>query len=420
MILRARIVVPVSTPLIENGAVVIEGGRVTAVAPWSVFAGTSQHTVCDMGEVILLPGLVNAHCHLDYTDLAGEIGPTSSFIDWIKNITTHKAGMGPPEFAASWSRGAQMLLRTGTTTMADIEAVPELLPEVWQTTPLRVFSFLEMTGIKSKRDPEQILNEAGSKLQSLSSSRNRVGLSPHAPYSTQPELLRLSSVRARQQSLRLTTHVAESAEEFEMFFHKRGPMFDFIGQNDRVMDDCGGVTPVGHLARAGYLGENLIAVHANYLQQNDAELLARSGTHVVHCPRSHAFFKHQPFPFHELNTAGTNICLGTDSLASVYKSRGQEIRLNMYDEMRAFSESNPGVSPVAILKMGTVNGALALGMKGEVGEIAAGARADLTAIPFAAGIKDCHEAIVAHQSDVDASMIDGQWALRPKSLPADE
>ena len=99
--------------------------------------------VVDLGETVLLPGLVNAHCHLDYTDMAGEIAPTRFFTDWIKTITAAKAGKIYADFAQSWLRGAQMLLRTGTTTVADIEAVPELLPEVWRATPLRVFSFLE-------------------------------------------------------------------------------------------------------------------------------------------------------------------------------------------------------------------------------------------------------------------------------------
>ena len=407
-------------PLIENGAVVISGGRITAVAPWAEVAGKFTGPVCDLGEMILLPGLINAHCHLDYTDLAGEIGPTSSFIDWIKSITALKTGLGHDEFKASWTRGAQMLLQTGTTTVADIESIPELLPEVWQATPLRVFSFLEMTGIKNRREPEQILNEALVKIQSLSSARNAAGLSPHAPYSTQPELLRMSALRARQHSLRLTTHVAESAEEFEMFYNARGAMFDFLKLNGRATNDCGGISPVSHLARAGLLGENLVAVHANYLHGQDAVQLAQTGTHVVHCPRSHAYFRHRPFPFDELDAAGANICLGTDSLASVLKPRGQEIRLDLFAEMRTFAQANPGVPIDAILRMTTMNGALALGMKGDVGELVAGARADIIAVPFAENITDAHQALIAYDGDVAASMIDGQWALRPQSVAADE
>src|SRR5437016_7931416 len=138
-----------------------------------------------------MPGLVDAHCHLDYTDLAGEIAPTKGFTDWIKTLTAAKAGKIYADFAQSWVRGARMLLRTGTTTVADIEAVPELLPEVWQATPLRVISFLELTGVKSRRQPSAILRDAVETIEALPAHRCRARIAPHAPYSTAPELLRL-------------------------------------------------------------------------------------------------------------------------------------------------------------------------------------------------------------------------------------
>src|SRR6266567_8562445 len=120
----------------------------------------------ELVDTILLPGFVNAHCHLDYTDLAGEIPPTRLFTDWIKTITTAKSGKIYADFAQSWLRGAQMLVRTGTTTVADIEAVPELLPEVWLATPLRVFSFLGMTGVTSRREPRFVLDDAARNIES--------------------------------------------------------------------------------------------------------------------------------------------------------------------------------------------------------------------------------------------------------------
>ena len=94
-----------------------------------------------------------------------------------------------------------MLLRTGTTTVADIEAMPDLLPEAWDATPLRVFSFLEMTGIRARRDPKEILREAVEKIESLSHARCSASLSPHAPYSTLPELLRLTAALARRKEM---------------------------------------------------------------------------------------------------------------------------------------------------------------------------------------------------------------------------
>jgi cytosine/adenosine deaminase-related metal-dependent hydrolase len=413
MILRARVVLPVVRPPIEDGVVEISGNCISGVGRWGDRNPAPGQPVLDLGEVILLPGLVNAHCHLDYTDIGGQIPPMRSFTDWIKAITAAKGGLGYADFARSWLRGAEMLLRTGTTTVADIEAVPELLPEVWQATPLRVFSFLELTGVKSRRDPKAILDEALRHIESLPPSRNAAGLSPHAPYSTVPELLRLSASAARQRGCRLATHVAESEPEFEMFVHGRGDLFDWLKRNERDMSDCGSGSPVQHLERLDYLSDNLLAVHVNYLAAGDPERLAGHGVSVVHCPRSHAFFGHRPFPRKDLTDAGTNLCLGTDSLATVAKTRGQPLQLDLFAEIRALASEFPELSPETIVRMATVNGARALSLRGKIGELSENAWADLIAVPFTGKSSNAYEAVVRHVGDVVCSMIDGQWALSP-------
>jgi cytosine/adenosine deaminase-related metal-dependent hydrolase len=306
-----------------------------------------------------------------------------------------------------------MLLQTGTTTVADIEAVPDLLPEVWGATPLRVISFLEMTGIRARREPRAVLREAVEKIESLAHPRCRASLSPHAPYSTRPELLRLSAREARDQRLQITTHVAESAQEFEMFVHASGAMHAWLKRNERDMTDCGLGSPVEHLARNGILGENLLAVHANYLGRKDASLLAAGNVSVVHCPRSHFYFKHRPFPLAKLLKAGVNVCLGTDSLATVYKTQREKPELNMFEEMRALGRGHPELSPKTILQMATVSGAKALGLAGQTGELSKNALADLVAIPFAGKSSEAVEAAVHFAGHVSVSMIDGQWAVAP-------
>src|SRR5437016_4911138 len=187
LLLRARAVVPVGEAPISDGAVLISRNRIAAVGRWRELANGLRGKTLDLGDAVLLPGLVNAHCHLDYTNMAGQLLPPKIFTDWLKLITSTKAGWSYSDYAQSWRHGAQMLVRTGTTTVADIEAVPELLPEVWLATPLRVFSFLELTGVKSRREPEVILGAAVRKIESLPVSRGGVGVSPHAPYSTMPE-----------------------------------------------------------------------------------------------------------------------------------------------------------------------------------------------------------------------------------------
>jgi cytosine/adenosine deaminase-related metal-dependent hydrolase len=409
MILRARLVLPVSRPPIENGAVALAGDRIAAVGPWPEVAARAGGPVQDLGEQILLPGLVNAHCHLDYTDLAGLIPPPRNFTDWIKSITALKATWSYSEFAASWLNGARMLQRTGTTTVGDVEAAPELLPELWDTTPLRVCSFLEMTGVKSRRQPRLILQEAVAKIDSLQHVRCKAWLSPHAAYSTTPELLRLSAQCVRERGWRLTTHVAESAEEFEMFRQAGGPMFDWLRRNERDMSDCGYGSPVQCLARHGYLSERLLAIHVNYLAPGDERLLAEEDVSVVHCPRSHAYFGHAAFPYRALAAAGVNVCLGTDSLVTVPRVRGQPAQLDLFAEMRAFAAAFPQVAPPLVLQMVTVNAARALGLAGQIGELGEGAFADCIVVPFAGAAAHAAAAVVQHDGTVTASMIGGRW-----------
>jgi len=292
--------------------------------------------------------------------------------------------------------------------------MPDLLPDAWDATPLRVFSFLEMTGIRARRDPKQILRDTVEKIDSLTHARCSALLSPHAPYSTLPELLRLTAALARKRKWRITTHIAESAEEFEMFARARGKMFGWLKRNERDNSDCGLGSPVKHFARNKMLGENLIAAHVNLLAHGDARLLGQHRVHVVHCPRSHAYFRHPPFLRERLVNAGVNLCLGTDSLATTRKIGKQKPELNMFEEMRQLAVNDKKISPPEILRMATVNGARALGLAGQAGELSKNAGADLITIPFDGKIADAHEAVLAHSGSVSASMIDGRWAIPPQ------
>jgi cytosine/adenosine deaminase-related metal-dependent hydrolase len=407
MLLRARIVLPISAPPLENGAVLLSENRVVAVGPWRDLSSGADETSVDLGPVILLPGLINAHCHLDYTDMTG-LPPQKQFPDWIKGLLALKAAASYTDYAEAWLRGARMLARTGTTTVADIEAVPELLPEVWSSTPLRVFSFLEITGVKSRRPPAEILREAAAKIKSLASAPGSAGLSPHALYSTTPALLRQAAALARRRGWRVTMHVAESMAEYEMYAEQRGPLYDWL-QRQRDMSDCGQRTPVQQARRCGLLGDNFLAIHANYLNDADIMALAESGSSVVHCPQSHAYFGHAPFPFQKLRHAGVNVCLGTDSLASVMVSRRAKAELNMFTEMRSFADAHPEAAPETIVRMATRHGARALGWEKRAGGIFRQGCADLIAIPFCGKLEEAWSAAVHHAGPVSASIIDGKW-----------
>ena len=416
-ILRARLLLPITGRPVENGAVLIFRDRIALAGPWKSFPAelsSAPTQILDLGDVVLLPGLVNAHCHLDYTAMAGWWPPPKKFTDWIPRMIAAKAEWSYSDYARSWIQGAKMLLESGTTTVADIEAAPELLPEVWDSTPLRVISFLELTGVRSRREPAEILGEAIEKIESLDHVRCSAALSPHAPYSTTPELLRLCARAAHERNLRIATHVAESEQEFEMFVHARGEMFDWLKRNERDNSDCGLGSPFRHLENMGLMANGkFLAIHANYLDEADFKMLAGRKVNVVHCPRSHDYFKHAKFPLEPLLAVNANVCLGTDSLATITRSEKQELELNLFHEMQAFARANPALSAETILKMATVKGARALGMAGKIGELSAHAFADLIAVPFSGKTADAVEAVVNFPGRVQASMIGGQWAISP-------
>ena len=414
MILRAKAVLPVTAPPIEDGAVFIVGQKIRAVAPWRTLRPHVREKALDLGDVVLLPGLINAHCHLDYTDMAGELAPPRTFTDWIAAIMAFRTAWGYSNYAHSWLNGAHQLVKSGVTTVGDIESIPELLPDVWDATPLRVFSFLEMTGIKTRRAPKDILAEAVEKIDSLHHARNRAWLSPHAPYSTLPELLQRTARAVQKRKWRVSIHVAESQQEYDMFQHARGDMHDWLKRNERDPSDCGLGSPVAHLARNRLLGENVLAIHANFLGRGDATLLAKNKTSVVHCPRSHEYFKHPPFERARLANAGVNVCLGTDRLATVRKSGRPVPELDMFAELRTLANHDKNILPVEILEMATVNGARALGLSGKVGELSAGALADLIAIPYPGRNRNPYETLLGHTGIVHASLMEGRWAIPPK------
>ncbi len=410
---RARVVLPVAQPAIEDGAVFVSRGRIVAVGRWRDLRREAPAQKRDLGEVVLLPGLVNAHCHLDYTDMAGAIPPPKSFLNWVEAIVALKAGWSYTDFAQSWLHGARQLLTHGCTTVGDIEAVPELLPEVWEATPLRVISHLELISVRRRLRPATLVRQTLQQLRELPVGRSRAALSPHALYTTNPELLKLVRRSAHRAGWPLTMHVAESASEFEMFRHGRGAMFDWLRKNGRDMSDCGTRSPVQQLAALHLLDPRFLAVHVNHLAPGDADLLGHAGASVVHCPRSHAFFNHQTFPAQELRAAGVNLCLGTDSLASIGKDGRRLPELDLFAELRLFAVKHPEFSPAELLDLVTRNAAAAICLRGKVGQLTRRAYADLLVLRSDTTVKQAVETTVQTLPTIAGVMLGGEWAIEP-------
>lgn len=389
--------------------------RIRWVGPWRDLPSDSKGPLIDLGDGLLMPGLVNAHAHLDYTGMAGLIPPRRSFADWIKSINALKGATSLEEYEKAWKQGAEMLVRSGTSTVANICAIPELVPGLLSRTALRVFACMEVIGIKPDRDPVSFLAPALECLDRCRLQGCLGGLSPHSLYATTPGLMQLCIQTALQNNWLLTTHLAESLEEYEMFQSARGPLYDWL-RTQRDMSDCGHGTPAALLEQLDIPAGRVLVAHANYLAPEDIDLLARRRVSVVHCPHSHAYFQHRPFPLQALTNAGVTVCLGTDSLASRESVGGVKPVLDMRSEMRILSGVQPDLSAEHIVRMATLQGAHALGMQGQIGEITPGALADLVAFPILDSSHSPYEEVIRSSAPVLASLREGQWVIPPCHL----
>jgi len=403
MIIRSRLVVTMDGPPIENGAVAIDGPKITGVGTFREIRARNRGEVVDLGEQALLPGLINAHCHLDYTMLRGKIPPQPSFADWIRQINTRKAALSEENYLASIAEGFAEAKRFGTTSIVNLEAFPHLIARIGHS-PIRTWWCPEMIDVREKIDVEAILNGVRPRVNSHEDSIEKIGLAPHALYTASSNLYRKSSNVARRDNLLLTTHVAESREEMEMFRDGRGALFDFMKDIGRPTEDCGRATPLALLLSHEKLDQRWIVAHLNELTDDDFDLLVRKKFHIAHCPGSHRYFGHAPFPLDRLRSLGFNICLGTDSLAS-------NSSLSLFEEMRGLQRVAPSLSPRELLEMITTNPASALGQTKSLGRVRSGFRADLISLPLSILDGDPLAQIVAFDEPVNWMMIDGKARL---------
>lgn len=401
MIIRSRIVVPVVGEPIEDGAVVLAGNRIVSVGRFAEVKEGYSGEVRDLGEQILLPGLINGHCHLDYTLLRKRIPPQGTFTDWIRAINSHKAGLSEEDYLASIQAGLAEAQKFGTTTLLNLEAFPMLLQRIPRPF-LRVWWCAEMIDVREEVPVQKVAEHLRDWFKSNPEWLGGFGLAPHALFTASTQMISAASQISRKYHVPVTTHVAESQEEMQMFNDANGPLFSFLKSIGRKMDDCGGRTPLSSLLKSHAVDQRWIIAHMNELSEEDFAILARVNKfHIAHCPRSHTFFGHSQFPLQRLQKLGFNVCLGTDSLAS-------NSSLSLFSEMRELLGKQPWISSREALSMVTVNGADAIGQSDSLGRISRGFRADLIAIPSARGGKSVFDSIVEFESEVSWMMVDGR------------
>lgn len=361
-------------------------------------AGGRGVEVVERPGSVLMPGLVNAHTHLDLTHLGPRPhDPGAGFVPWVEMI---RQGRHADEaaIAASVARGARLSLLAGTVAVGDIGGAvrgrPSLAPwRALRSTGMRGVSFLEYFGIGStaRRSRAAVAEVLASASREASGRGAALGLQPHAPNTVSTWLYGESVELARGEPARpLATHLAETPEERVFVARGTGPqraLLERLGLwEDAILGDVGrGLDPVAHLAPVLALTPMLLA-HVNDADDAAIRTLARSRASVVYCPHASAYFAAERHfgghRYREMLDAGVNVALGTDSIVNL--PRGSERTpspgraeadagrgMSILGEMRMLGERD-GADPVTLLRMATVNGARALGLTEQAFVLGAG------------------------------------------------
>lgn len=385
---HARWVLPIAHPPLRDAAVVVNGARIEWVGP-SDAAEAGRHE--SLGEAILMPGLVNAHTHLELTGLRGFLEGLD-FRDWLRVLTAVRAHvLSEADLLDAARCGVQEALRAGITTVADCSASGAPL-RAMRDAGIRGRLYLETFGPDPRQRDESLrtVREGVARLQRDASSLVTVGVSPHAPYTVSESLYAAVADYARDESLAVATHVAESAAESMFVRDGTGPFADRLRARDIPVQGTG-LSSIAWLERTGLLDTSLLLVHAIHTDATDLSRVARHGAGVVHCPISNAKLGQGIAPVRAMRDAGIAVGLGSDSVASNdAMDLVQEARQAVL--LQSLHAATPdALSAADALAMATQGGALALGLD-RVGVLVPGAVADLCAFaidaPEAAPVYD--------------------------------
>ena len=368
---NARLVRPVSGPDIENGTVVVEDETITYVGPGS---GAPPGTDIDLGDVILAPGLVNAHTHLDLTALRGRFNGLK-FFEWIRALTAARQAMSPGELLESSRAGIREGLRAGITTYAD--TAPNDAPfEAMRELGVRGIAYHEVFGPDPKQCDASMaaLREAVAAMHARRTPLVHVGVSPHAPYSVSDELFKAVAGYAVAELLPLATHVAESLDESALIANGDGAFAAFLRGRDIAVAPRAR-TPIDLLERNGVLGANALLIHCIRCDDRDIATIAKHRCGVATCPISNQMLGHGTARIPAMLIEDIHVGIGTDSMAS-------NERMDVLAESRLAQGAR--ATERETWELATLGGARALRLDHVIGSLEVGKQADLAAFPFGA------------------------------------
>jgi len=377
------------TELHHDVTLVLHAGRVVQRLP-----GRAPGAI-DLGNVAWIPGLVNAHTHLEFSRLAAPIPTQGRFPDWIRRVVEYRR-MHPDQTPDALQRGLDESRQAGTTLIGEI-ATTGWSPANYIDNGFQGIVFQEILGFAAERREAQY--RLLENLLESSSGSLTYGISPHAPYSVHPELFDRVLELARTRRTVVAMHLAETRDELELLERGTGTfrelLEDFgIWQNGLF----GGRRPL-ELLESLATCERALVIHGNYLTDEELEFVAaQPAMTLVYCPRTHAAFGHSAHPWLRLKELGGRVALGTDSRAS-------NPDLSLFAELQFLAQQHPGVPHRQLLALGTSAGREAL-----LGSTSPDHSACLVQL---AGTGPLDETLLAAGSRVIGTLCDGAWQRTP-------
>jgi aminodeoxyfutalosine deaminase len=386
---HAAWIVPISGPPVRDGWVAVDRGRIVATTGRPPAEGDRE---IDLGDVAVMPGLVNAHTHLELSYLRDEVPPASQFVTWIRHVIAARRQRPDPrseEIISGIDGGITESVATGTALVGDISNTLVTFGPL-ACSPLAAVVFYELIRFAAA-DPRAFVDAACRQLEALvPTDRVRPGLAAHAPYSVAPLVFRaIREAANRDPFAPCSVHVSESMEEVEFIRTGRGPWRELLEELGVWHSDWvpPGGTPVQFLDESGFLDSRVLAVHGVQMTEADLGRLAARGVTVVTCPRSNGHTGAGAPPIGAFYDAGVRVAVGTDSLAS-------SPDLNVFAELATMRALAPDVPAARLLDSATRQGARALGFDADYGTIEPGKRSRLLAIDVPNTIDDVEEYLV--------------------------
>ena len=367
--LSAEWVYPVAAQPITLGAVLVgEDGRILAVGRDAEVPRPPGVPAEHFPDAILMPGLVNAHTHLELTGLAGQVDEPR-FDAWIRSVRSLKEMRSVEDFRVAARKGVQQCFAAGVTTVAetgDSGSIVEALDELGG----RGVVFQEVFGPHPGQCEDSIAALASrvALLETFASDHLRIGVSPHAPYTVSGSLYRAVAILAKNEGLAMAVHIAESQAESDLLATGTGPFQQAWRKRGIPLPEPLGDSPIAWLERHGILGPGLLCIHSIRVDETDIDLLARRECAVAHCPVSNRAHGHGDAPLRALLDAGIPVGLGTDSEISASPDLLAEARL---------ARELGGLSASEALQLATMGSAEAIGWGEAIGGLEAGRWADL-------------------------------------------